>query len=81
MKHYTKTEIFTSLEERFKYLMKKVEGDTEFEKATYALYIMEKYYSIFKNRLFMDCIEDLEIIYLFEPVRTYEIYKKYGICS
>lgn len=81
MKHYTNTEIFTSLENQFKELMAKVDGETEEEKAVYALHIMEKYYPIFKNKLFMECIADLETIYIFEPVRTYEIYKRYGICS
>ena len=81
MKHYTNTEIFTGLENQLKELMAKVDGETEEEKAIYALHIMEKYYSIFKNELFMECIADLEEIYIFEPVRTYEIYKKYGICS
>ena len=81
MKHYTNTEIFTSLENQLKTIMSKIDGETEGEKAVLALRIMGKYYSIFKNKVFMECIADLEIIYIFEPVRTYEIYKKYGICQ
>lgn len=81
MKRYTNTEIFTNLENQLKELIANVDGKTEIEKAIYAIHIMNKYYSKFKNELFMECISDLEIIYIFEPVRTYEVYKKYGICS
>lgn len=81
MKHYTNQEIFTKLEEQFKELIKRVDGKTEQEKAIFVLHIMDKYYSIFKNPLFNECIKDLETIYIWEPIKTYEIYKKYGICN
>lgn len=81
MKKYSEKEIFESMENQLKKIMKQIDGENEQETALYALNIMEKYYSTFKCKLFMECIKDLEIIYIFEPVRTYDIYKKYGICS
>lgn len=41
MKHYSNAEFFTSLENQLKEFISKVDGETEAEKATYALHIME----------------------------------------
>ena len=78
MKHHTDLEVFTAIEKNLKECMKKFDG-TEQERAIYASEVLGKYYEKFKCQLFMQILEDLEIIYVFEPYRTDEIYRKYGV--
>lgn len=62
----------------------KAEGETD-SVATVLAYTALK--NLFNNNgllhydFYNEVLKDLEIIYITEPVRAYEIYKKYNICK
>lgn len=76
-------EFFNKAEQMLKEGIKKFkeEGESDVVAATLSHTALENLFN--KNELnydfYKEVLEDLEAIYITEPVRTYEIYHKYGV--
>lgn len=79
-----KKAFFDKSEQMLKASMKKfkAEGEDEFTAVTLALYTLEKIFQNngLNNDFYKAVLADLETMYTF-PVKTYAIYKKYGITT
>lgn len=76
-------EFFNKAEQMLKEGIKKFkeDGESDVVSATLAHTALEKLFD--NNELnyefYKEVLEDLETIYITEPVRTYEVYQKYGV--
>lgn len=85
MKKYRKD--FEALENKLKETIKRIQEEHAEDEQTsiiLAFEVIEKFLEregLLKSEIYKEIFKDLEEIYIYSPVNTYKVYKKYGVCN
>ena len=85
MKKYRKD--FEALENKLKETIKRIQEEHAEDEQTsiiLAFEVIEKFLEregLLKSEIYKEIFKDLEEIYIYNPVNTYKVYRKYGVCN
>ena len=78
---------FETLENKLKETIKHIQEEHAEDEQTsiiLAFEVIEKFLEregFLKSEIYKEMFKDLEEIYIYNPVNTYKVYRKYGVCN